>query len=309
MFKRGPMKKVLISGGSGLVGTKLTAMLVKKGYEVAHLSRSSSSISPNIKTIVWDVEKMQLNANDIAEYDHIVHLAGAGIIDEPWTENRKQVILESRTKGAELLKNAIAQNEKKPASFVSASAVGYYGFVTSDHIFKESDNPGNDFLANTCVAWEEAVDEVGQLGINTSKIRIGLVMSEKGGALKEMAKPIKIGFGAALGSGKQYMPWIHIEDLCRIFIHAMEHKLTGAYNAAAPAENQVNNIVFTKAVAKALKKPLWLPNVPTFVIKIILGKRALLVLEGSRVDSTKIREQGFEFKYEKLNEALEAIYK
>lgn len=301
--------KVLISGGSGLVGTELTAMLVKKGYEVAHLSRSSSSISPNIKTIVWDVEKMDLNAADIATYDHIIHLAGAGIVDEKWTEERKQVILESRTKSAELLKNAIAQNEKKPESFISASAVGYYGFVTSDHIFKESDNPGNDFLANTCVAWEEAVDEVGQLGINTSKIRIGLVMSEKGGALKEMAKPIKIGFGAALGSGKQYMPWIHIEDLCRIFIHAMEHKLTGAYNAAAPAENQVNNIVFTKAVAKALKKPLWLPNVPAFVIKIILGKRALLVLEGSRVDSTKIREQGFEFKYEKLNEALEAIYK
>lgn len=300
--------KVLISGGSGLIGIELTALLVKKGYEVAHLSRSSSSISPNIKTIVWDVEKMQLNAKDIAEYDHIIHLAGAGIIDEPWTESRKEVILESRTKSAELLKNAIAQNEKKPDSFVSASAVGYYGFITSNHIFKESDEPGNDFLANTCLAWENAVDEIAELGIPTSKIRIGLVMSDQGGALKEMAKPIKLGFGAALGSGKQYMPWIHIEDLCRIYTHAMENKLSGAYNAAAPAENQVNNSVFTKAVAKSLKKPLWLPNVPPFVMKIILGSRALLVLEGSRVDSHKIQASGFEFKHEKLDEALEAIY-
>ncbi|MEX2380387.1 MAG: TIGR01777 family oxidoreductase [Vicingaceae bacterium] len=302
------MKKVLISGGSGLVGTKLSAMLVKKGYEVAHLSRSSDSISPDIKTIVWDVEKMQLNAKDIAEYDHIIHLAGAGIVDEPWTEKRKKVILDSRTRSAELLKNAIAQNEKKPDSFVSASAVGYYGFVTTDHIFKESDEPGNDFLADTCLAWENAVDEIGQLDIPTSKIRIGLVMSDQGGALKEMAKPIKFGFGAALGSGKQYMPWIHIEDLCRIFIHAMENKLSGAFNAAAPADNQVNNSVFIKAVAKSLKKPLWLPNVPAFVMKIMLGSRALLVLEGSRVDSNRIQAKGFEFKHEKLNEALEAIY-
>lgn len=301
-------KKVLISGGSGLVGKKLSEMLIKKGYEVAHLSRSKKSISDQIKTIVWDVDKMQLKADEIADYEHIIHLAGAGIVDEAWTEARKKVILESRTKSAELLKMAISKNEKKPESFVSASAVGYYGFVSGEHIFKESDAPGDDFLADTCVAWENAVDQIKNLQIPTSKIRIGLVMTNKGGALKEMAKPIKLGFGAALGSGKQYMPWIHIEDLCRIFIYAMEQKLEGAYNAAAPAKNQVDNKTFTKAVAKALKKPLWLPNVPAFVMRIILGSRALLVLEGSRVDSQKIQDKGFEFKYVKLNEALREIY-
>lgn len=301
------MKKVLISGGSGLVGSKLTEMLLAKGYEVAHLSRSSGGAS-KVKTIVWDVDQMQLNAAEISEYDHIIHLAGAGIVDEKWTEERKRVILESRTKSAQLLRNAMAQNDKKPASFVSASAVGYYGFVTSDHIFKESDEAGNDFLAETCQAWENEVDQIKKFDIPTSKIRIGLVMSKAGGALKEMAKPIKLGFGAALGSGKQYMPWIHIEDLCRIFIYAMEHKLNGAYNAAAPAENQVNNNAFTKAVARALKKPLWLPNVPAFVMKLILGSRSLLVLEGSRVDAQKIVSEGFEFNYEKLDKALNEIY-
>lgn len=300
------MKKVLISGGSGLVGERLTELLNEQNYEVSHLSRTKSSGKQ--QTIVWDVDKMQLNASEIEEFDHIIHLAGAGIVDEPWTAARKKVILESRTKSAELLKNAISQNQKKPASFVSASAVGYYGFVTSEHVFKETDAPGNDFLAETCLAWENSVDAISDLDIPVAKIRIGLVMTAKGGALKEMAKPIKIAFGAALGSGKQYMPWIHIDDLCRMFIYAMENKLQGAYNAAAPAKKQVTNANFTKVLAKVLKKPLWLPNAPAFVMKMVLGSRALLVLEGSRVDSSKIQEAGFELKFTELGEALSAIY-
>lgn len=300
------MKKVLISGGSGLVGNRLTELLEEQNYEVAHLSRTKGNGAR--KTIVWDVQKMQLDAGEVADFDHIIHLAGAGIVDQPWTDERKKIILESRSESAELLKNAISQNERKPISFVSASAVGYYGLVTSEHIFVESDDAGEDFLAETCVAWENSVDEVAKLGIPIAKIRIGLVLSSKGGALKEIAKPIKMGFGAALGSGKQYMPWIHIDDLCRIFIFAMENKLEGAYNAAVPADQQLNNASFTKILANVLKKPLWLPNVPPFVMKLILGSRALLVLKGSRVDSSKIQASGFQLKYKELNKTLEEIY-
>lgn len=297
-------KQVLISGGSGLVGSRLTELLQAKGYEVAHLSRSASD--GKVKTIPWDVVNMQLDAAEIEGYDSIIHLAGAGIVDEPWTEKRKQIIQESRTKTAELLKQAIEQNTKKPEVFVSASAVGYYGFVTTDHIFTEQDEPGNDFLADTCVHWEKSVESIAKLGIPTSKIRIGIVLSKNGGALKEMANPVKYNVGAPLGSGKQYMPWIHIDDLCSIFIYALENKLEGAYNAGAP--NQVDNKTFTKTLASVLKKPLWLPNVPAFVMKLILGKRALLVLEGSRVSCKKIQERGFEFQFKDLEVALEKFY-
>ena len=298
-------KSVLISGGSGLVGSRLTELLLDKGYQVAHLSRSASE--GKVKTIKWDIEKMSLDPSSIEPYSYIINLAGAGIVAEAWTEERKKVIQESRTNTTKLLKKAIEKNDRKPISFVSASAVGFYGFETSDHIFNEDDNPGNDFLAETCLKWEESIDEVAALGIPTAKIRIGIVLSNKGGALKEMAKPLKYNVGAPLGSGKQYMPWIHIDDLCRIFIHALENKLQGAFNAAAP--NQVNNESFTRILAKTLKKPLWLPHIPAFVMKMILGSRALLVLEGSRVSSKKIQERGFEFEFEFLEDALKEIYK
>jgi len=178
--------------------------------------------------------------------------------------------------------------------------------VSGEHIFSEEDPPGTDFLGKTCRLWENSVDQIAQMNIPAAKIRIGIVLSEKGGALKEMAQPVKMGFGAPLGSGKQYMPWIHIDDLCEIFIHAMENKLLGAYNAAAP--EQVNNSTFTKALAKVLKKPLWLPNVPEFIMKLILGSRSLLVLEGSRVDPKKIQSTGFSFRYKSLKPALENLY-
>ena len=222
-------------------------------------------------------------------------------------KKKKKVIVNSRVKSTQLLRTVIASNEKKPKTFISASAVGYYGFTTSDYIYKEEDSPGNDFLADTCILWEKSIDELSQLGIPTAKIRIGLVLSKHGGALKEIAKPIQFGFGAPLGNGKQYMPWIHIDDLCSLFIFAMENKLEGAYNAGSPQQH--TNAAFTKAVAKTLKKPLWLPNVPELVLKLILGSRALLVLNGSRVSPQKIKEKGFHFLYENLEDALNDIYR
>jgi len=297
-------KSVLIGGGSGLVGQRLTKMLNEKGYAVSHLSRSAKNT--NIPTIEWDVSNQKLDFSAIENFDYIINLTGAGIVDEPWTEKRKQVIIDSRVKSTQLLAKAIKANSKKPLAFVSASAVGYYGFVTSDKIFSESDEPGTDFLAETCVLWEESVYEIEQLEIPTSKIRIGIVLAKDGGALKEMSKPIKFGVGAPLGSGKQYMPWIHIDDLCRMFIHAMENKLEGPHNAGAP--NQVNNKTFTKVLAKVLNRPFFLPNVPAFMMKLILGTRALLVLEGSRVSPEKIQNTGFKFQYTELEGALREIY-
>jgi uncharacterized protein (TIGR01777 family) len=297
-------KKVLIGGGSGLVGKRLHQLLEAKNYEVWILSRSSTGKK---NTIGWDVKNQKLDPPAIEGFEYVINLTGAGIVDEPWTDERKKEIIDSRVKSSELLAKAISQNSKKPISFVSASAVGFYGFVTGEHIFKETDAAGTDFLAETCKLWEQSTDSIKTLGIPTSLIRIGIVLDKNGGALKEMAKPVKLFAAAALGTGKQYLPWIHIDDLCKLFIHAMENKLQGAYNAGAP--NQVNNKTFTKVLAKVLKRPFFLPNVPPFVMKLILGTRALLVLEGSRVSPEKIQKTGFEFEFTDLEKALKNIYK
>lgn len=298
-------ESVLISGGSGLVGGRLTEILQSKGYEVAHLSRSSKS-SNGVETIVWDVNQMRLDPKSIERFDYIIHLAGAGIIEEPWTDARKKVIIDSRVNSTMLLKRAIEANTKKPKAFVSASAIGYYGIETTEHIFKESDPASDSFIAETCVLWEKSIDELQELEIPVSRIRIGLVLSDKGGALKEIAKPVKYGFGAALGSGEQYMPWIHIDDLCQLFIFCFENRLSETFNGVAP--NQMGNKAFTQSIAKVLNKPFFLPNVPSFVLKLMLGKRALLVLEGSRISAEKVKKSGFKYQFENLEPALRAIY-
>ncbi|MDB4061723.1 TIGR01777 family oxidoreductase [Vicingaceae bacterium] len=296
-------KKVLLGGGSGLVGKRLNQLLTAKGYDVWILSRSSKGKK---NTIEWDVKNQQLDSSAIADFNHIINLTGAGIVDEPWTDERKKEIIDSRVKSTELLSKSISQNSNKPVSFVSASAVGYYGFVTGESFFKETDEAGTDFLAETCKLWEQSTDSIKKLDIPIALVRIGIVLDKNGGALKEMAKPVKLFAGAALGTGKQYLPWIHIEDLCRMFIHAMENKLEGPFNAGAP--NQVNNKTFTKVLAKVLNRPFFLPNVPAFVMKLLLGTRALLVLEGSRVSPEKIEQTGFKFEFTKLEEALREIY-
>ena len=298
------MKKVLISGGKGLVGSRLTEMLEERNYQVSHLSRSPQE--SDRETIIWDVEKGILDANAIKGFNYIIHLAGAGIADKRWTEKRKQLIRDSRVKSTELLKRAIEAHVTKPESFISASAIGYYGLVSGEHSFKEEEPHGDDFLGETCKLWEDSVDKISALGIPTSKIRIGIVLTKKGGALREMEKPIKWGLAAALGSGKQYIPWIHVDDLCRIFIYVLENNLEGIYNAASPY--QVNNNEFTKHLANVLGKRKWLPNVPGIILKLILGRRSSLVLEGSRVDVHKIQSKGFKFLFPKLEEALNDIY-
>lgn len=297
--------RIIISGGTGLVGSKLTALLKEEGHEVWHLSRNRKSSLAD-KTILWDVKSGELAVQEMEGADYIIHLAGAGLADKHWSKEYKQLIASSRIQSTKLLYNTLKKLKRLPKGVVSASAVGYYGLSTTDNIYGEDDPPGGDFLATTCVEWEKEVDRISTLGLKTSKIRIGLVLSKEGGALKEIAKPVKIGFGAPLGSGNQFMPWVHIEDLCRIFMHCMDNSLSDTFNGVAP--EHINNRDFTKKVGQTLKRPLWLPNVPAFVLKLILGERAQLVLEGSRVSSQKIEKSGYQFRYRSLQEALHNIY-
>lgn len=292
--------KILITGASGLVGSRLTEMLLAKGHQVSHLGRSKQT--GNVPSFVWDIENKSLDIEALNGVDTIINLAGAGIADKRWTAQRKKEILESRKYSTQLLFETLKNQKHSVKTLVGASAIGYYGFGMGDEVFTEESRAGNDFLARVTKQWEEETDLISSLGVRIVKLRIGIVLSEKGGALVEMAKPIRLGVGSPLGTGKQYLSWIHIDDLCAMFIKSTEdEKMQGAYNAT---RDWLSNADLTKAIAHVLTKPLWLPNVPNFVMKIILGEMADMVLNGSKVSSEKIQKAGFQFKYDELEGAL-----
>jgi uncharacterized protein len=294
-------KKILITGASGLIGKRLTDLLLKKGYQVSHLSRSSKS--GRVPSFVWDVDKGEMDSKALEGVDAIIHLAGAGVADKRWSKSRKEEILMSRVKSTELLYNTLLATPNTVKAVVSASAIGYYGFQSDEELTEES-KQGSDFLAKVTNQWETEVGKLTDLKIRVVKLRIGIVLSEKGGALVEMAKPIRWGVGSPLGTGSQYISWIHLDDLCEMFIHAIDtDQMNGAFNAVTG--NWVTNKEMTKAIAHELKRPLWLPNVPTFVLRIVVGEMAAIVLGGSKVSADKIKKTGFKFKYDKLEAALE----
>lgn len=293
---------VLITGGTGLVGTRLTQLLQGKGYTVKYLSRSAGTKN-GVQAFAWDIEKQSIDEAAFGGTDVVMHLAGAGVADKSWTPERKKEILESRTKSTALLQDTLRTIDHRVNAFVSASAIGYYGWDSGGVWKGEESRFGDDFLATVTKAWEEGADEIAGLGIRTAKLRIGIVFSAKGGALYEIAKPVKWGVGAPLGKGDQYMSWIHIDDLCKMFIYASENDtVSGTYNAVAPTPE--TNKVITAAVAKVLDKPCFMPNVPAFVLKLMLGKRAAMVLGGSRVSAEKIMAAGFAFDHPDLKGAL-----
>lgn len=297
-------KSVLITGGTGLVGSRLTELLLKKGYEVAYLSRRKEQI-PNVKVYQWDIAKGYIEDGAVESADYIVHLAGAGIADKRWSESRKKEIIDSRIRPVDLLKDKLTKSNKLKA-FVSASAIGFYGGDTGEERIEENHAAGNDFLAECTKLWEKSAEKIATLGIRTAKIRVGIVLSEKGGALPKLLQPIRFGFGAALGSGKQWMSWIHIDDLCNVFIKAIEDEsMNGAYNAVAP--NPVTNLEITKMAAKVLKKPFWLPNVPSFALKLIFGEMAVVVLGGSYVLNKRIAETDFRYQFTDVESALQDL--
>jgi len=296
--------KILITGGTGLVGSRLTEMLLNKGFEVSHIGRTKKA--GRVPSFVWDIKQKKFDAQALKGVNTIVHLAGAGVADKRWTTARKKEILGSRIESTKLLFETLKTTSNEVNTVVAASAIGYYGFGLGEETVEEDSKPGTDFLAQVTKQWEAQVDKIGTLGIRMVKLRIGIVLSEKGGALAEMAKPIKLGAGAALGSGKQYLSWIHLDDLCEMFIKAIAaENMNGAYNAVGTG--WVTNQEMTKAIAHILKKPLLLPSVPGFVLKIILGEMADMVLNGSKVSSKKIQKTGFSFQYTSLDDALKNL--
>lgn len=301
-------KNVLITGGTGMIGQRLTQMLQDKGYEVAHLSRSRSNDQP-VKTFVWNIQRREIEPEALQWANYVVHLAGAGVADKRWTKSRKEIILKSRTESTRLLHETIANlGEHQIKAFISASAIGIYGTDTGSATLYESSPQGDDYLAGVVKKWEAGVDEIKRLNIRTAKLRIGVVLSTGGGALPRIVQPIRLGAGAPLGSGQQYISWVHQDDLCQLFVHALEHEnIEGVYNAVAP--QPVTNEELTKRAAKILHKPLFLPNVPAFAIRLAFGEMASIVLGGNRVSSKKLEEEGFSFQYAHIDKALADLLK
>jgi len=298
-------KKVLISGGSGLVGTALSKKLIAAGYEVNILSRSPGE-KEGVRAYEWNIEKTEIDMEAYKGVSAIIHLAGAGIADSRWTNNRKEVLIDSRVESARLLYLGAVKAGIKLSAFVSASGINYYGSQISDHIFIETDPPTSEFISDCCVQWEAAADEFKDL-TRVVKLRTGVVFSKNGGALERMAKPIKMGFGAPLGSGRQYMPYIHIDDLCEMYIYALENDfMNGVYNACNG--DHINNIELTETLAHELKKSLWMPKVPQFAMKLLFGEMAEILLYGSRASADKIKSTGFKLRFQNLEQTLYDIY-
>ena len=296
-------KNVLISGGSGFIGKHLTRLLIEKGFSVSILSRSAQQNTADISYYKWDVPNHFIEENAVLKADYIVHLAGENIAEKRWTTQRKAEIIDSREQSIQLIYSVLKNNNKKLDAFVSASAIGIYGALNGEEICTENTSTANDFLGVCCQKWEQAADTVAALQIRTVKIRTGLVLGKNGGFLEKLIPIFKFGLGAALGSGKQYMPWIHLDDLCGIYLEAIvNNNMVGAYNAAV--EDETTNTFFSKALARVLDYSLWLPNIPAFLIRIRLGEMAKIVLTGRRVSSDKIEKTGFQFRYKNLELAL-----
>ena len=301
-------RKVLITGGTGLIGTRLAELLIDSGYEVALLSREPAK-SSHFHSFRWDPRAGTIDEAAVPYADYIVNLAGASVSDGKWTDERKRDIMSSRLGGLALLSRELAKPGHHVQGFISASAIGVYG-DTADTLLTEETQPGlptHDFLADVAHQWELAAAPIAALGIRTVVPRIGIVLSTAGGALPQIARPVKLGAGAALGSGRQYMSWIHLDDLCRLFMAMLDDPTWhGIYNAVAP--NPVTNQQFTEILAHVLHRPLLLPKMPAFGLKLAMGEMSDIVLASQNVSDRKVLAQGFAFEYPELRGALEALY-
>ena len=298
--------KVLITGATGLIGQEIVKRCLHNNIAVNYLTTSKSKIenTNTYKGFYWNPKKQEIDATCFEEVDAIIHLAGESV-SKRWTTTHKKEILASRKETTQLLVNTLKGETHTIKQVISASAIGVYP-DSLVHYYDESLKTSNtSFLSEVVNVWEREVDAFSKLGITVSKVRIGLVLSNKGGALTEMAKPIKLGVGAAFGSGKQWQSWVHIDDLSTIFLHILQHNLPGVYNGVAP--NPVTNQELTKTIANVLKKPLFLPNIPKFVMKLILGDMHTILFESQRVCSKKIEATGFYFEYYTLQPALEDL--
>ena len=289
-----------------MIGYKLIAELHKRGHTISILSRKARIIE-NAKVFLWDVDKQEIDLKCMTGVDTIIHLAGENISEKKWTKERKQELIHSRTASAKLLYKAISATNSPIETFISASAVGYYG-NRGDEILQENSGSGTGFMATCCKLWEDAVDEGIYLDLRIVKFRIGVILAKGKGALASLEKPIRFFAGAALGSGSQWMPWVHIDDIITMFSDAVDDEhFEGTYNACAPFP--VTNATLTKAVARQLKRPVWPFNVPEKVLEMLLGKMSAIVLNSTNTSAQKMLDTGFSFKFTHLDNALSDIYK
>lgn len=296
-------KNVLITGGSGFIGKNLTNLLIENGFSVSILSRSDKQNTADVSYYKWDTTTHFIDKEAVIKADYILHLAGENIAEKPWTDKRKKEILQSREQSIQLIHDVLKSNNKILDAFVSASGVGIYGAINGQEICTENTPAENDFLGSTCQKWEAAADTIADFGIRVVKIRTGLVLGKGDGFLKKLAPIFKMRIGSALGSGKQYMPWIHVNDLCAIYLEAIKNSvMIGPYNAAI--FDNTTNAVFSKTLAKVYGYSIWLPNVPAFLIKMALGEMSQIILKGRRVSPQKIINTGFGFHFTNLEEAL-----
>lgn len=300
--------KVLITGATGLVGSELVSQCHKKGYAVNYLTTSKKKIvsEDNYKGFYWNPSTNQIDTDCLKDVSVIINLAGASI-SKRWTSSYKREVLDSRVSSLRTLHKAIKENAfDQIESFISASAIGIYPSSKSNYYSEDYKEVDDSFLGEVVAKWEKEIDAFKNLGLKVAKVRIGLVMSNKGGALPEMAKPVKYFAGAAFGTGEQWQSWIHISDLAAIFLFIAENRIKGTFNGVAP--NPISNSKLVKEIAKALQKPLFLPNIPKFVMKAILGEMSYILFASQRVSSKKIEEEGFNFAFRNICSALEEIY-
>ena len=308
MRKRKKKMTVLITGATGLVGQELVSLLLQNGFIVHYLSTSKSKLvtQNNYKGFYWNPKSGEIDINALTGVEVIVHLAGASVAKK-WTTAYKEEIIESRVLSTQLLYITLQNNSHQVKQIISASAVGIYPDSLTN-IYHETDlDIDVSFLGNVVKQWENEVSQFEKLEIIVSKIRIGIVLAKNGGALQEMVKPIKYGVGAAFGSGEQYQSWIHIHDLVAIFYHVIENRLAGIYNGVSPYP--VSNAELTRAIAKTLEKPLFLPNIPQFVMKLILGEMHQILFSSQYVSCRKLLDENFQFKYASLDKALTDLLK
>jgi uncharacterized protein (TIGR01777 family) len=298
--------RVLITGATGLVGSHITKLCHQKGIKVNYLTTSKDKIEdqPEYKGFYWNIENWEIDENCFKNVDAIIHLAGADIAKR-WTSSYKKEIIASRTQTADLLLETLKNSGFKIPRLISASAIGIYPSSMEKLYFEDDKSVDDSFLEEVVLLWEASADKFKNLGMEVTKIRIGLVLAREGGAFPKLKDPVSFNVGTAFGSGKQWQSWIHIEDLAGIFLHVLENKLSGVFNGVAP--NPVTNEEMMKEIATQLNKSIWLPNVPAIALKVALGEMATVLLSSQLVSSDKIDKAGYEFRYKNLIKALEDL--
>lgn len=306
-------KNIIITGGTGMVGSALTKLLLLHDYQVTILTRNpnkANAFGNQVTYSKWDVDQQTIEVAAIQEADYIIHLAGAGVVDKPWTEAYKKEIINSRVESAKLIVKTLQNNTNQVKAVIGSSAIGWYGADTPSTLqngFTEDATADKSFLGETCRLWEESLAPVEAMGVRHVSIRTGIVLGNGKGALAEFEKPIRLGVAGILANGKQMVSWIHIDDLCRIYLSAIENEnLKGSYNAVAPTP--VSNQQLTITLAKVMKNNWFIPiHVPPFVLKIMMGDRSIEVLKSCNVSSKKIQETGFKFNFSAIMPALENL--